>query len=42
LGKNENYERKIKVYEEIGSKNSKLNADEAKETKISNAEIQCC
>jgi len=41
LGENENYERKIKEYEEIGSKNSKLNADETKETIITNIEIQC-
>jgi len=41
LGKNENYEIKVKADVEIDSKNSKLDEDEAKETKISNAEIQC-
>jgi len=41
LGENENYEIKIKTEEEIGGNNRKFCADETKETKISNSEIQC-
>jgi len=41
LGENENYVFEIKTEVEIDSKNSKLNADETKETKITNVKIQC-